>query len=136
MSCFCLGLLLVWPAVASAELRLHVDKNRIGFVQAYLENAGDTALTVVTDNLRYQQQGDRVDIVPEQPVWSRADGDVLLKGSLLPYGPVTLQPGEITFLRQPNIRVVVKEVVYTIPEKWAALQGTWSGSARVSLKLR
>lgn len=136
MSCYWLALLLVWPAVASAELRLHVDKNRIGFVQAYLENAGDASLTVVTGNLRYQQQGDRVEIVPEQPVWSRSDGDVLLKGSLLTYAPVTLRPGEITFLQNPNIRVVAKEVVYTIPENWAALQGTWSGSTSVSLKLR
>lgn len=137
MSCHWLALiLLLSPMFAAAELRIHVDRNRIGFVQAYLENAGTEAVTVVTDNLRYEQQGDRVEILPEQPVWSRKSGDVLLKGSLLPYAPVTLQPGEITFLQQPNIRVVTKEVVYTIPENWAALQGTWSGSVSVNLKPR
>ncbi|WP_372760770.1 hypothetical protein [Litorivivens sp.] len=117
-----------------AELKIHIDKNRIGFVQAYLENTGKEAVTVVTDSLIYKASGERVDITPEVQLWQRRDGDVLLKSSLVHYGAVTLQPGEITYLQSPNIRVVSKEIVYTIPEAWGRLHGTWVGSATVRLQ--
>lgn len=120
--------------LSMAELKIHIDKNRIGFVQAYLENTGKEAVTVVTDSLIYKASGERVDITPEVQLWQRRDGDVLLKSSLVHYGAVTLRPGEITYLQSPNIRVVSKEIVYTIPEAWGRLHGTWVGSATVRLQ--
>lgn len=131
----CAGMLLLLAAgAAQAELKIHIDKNRIGFVQAFLENTGPAAITVVTDSLEYQHSGDRVDISPKIKRWKRGDSEVLLKSSLLHYGAVTLQPGEITYLQSPNIRVVSKDIVYAIPEEWGKLHGTWFGRVEVSLR--
>lgn len=124
---------LLLAPLAAAELRLHIDKNRIGFVQAYLENAGAEPVTVPTAKLLYRSEGSLVRIVPERLEWQRKADTVLLKGSAADYALVALQPGEMTLLKNPNIRIVIKHIVYQVPEDWAALHGTWSGEAEVKL---
>lgn len=128
-----LGLWLLGSCASANELTLHIAKNRIGFVQAYLENTGQKAVTVVTGNLVYQGTGDRVEIFPKPEYWERDGEKILLKSSPPVFAPVTLQPGETTYLREPNIRVVTKTVQYRVPEDWAALHGTWSGAVEASV---
>lgn len=123
-----LGFWIVSLGANAQELTLHIAKNRIGFVQAYLENSSQRAVTVVTGNLVYEGRGDRVEIFPKPEYWQRGDEKILLKSSAPHYAPVTLQPGETTYLLEPNIRVVTKIVQYRVPEEWAALHGTWSGA--------
>ena len=130
---FVFGLGLFSCCVSAQELTLHIAKNRIGFVQAYLENSGQQAVVVATANLVYDGQGDRVEIYPKPEYWQRGDSKVLLKTSAPRYAPVTLQPGEITYLQEPNIRVVTKVVQYRVPEDWATLHGTWSGAVEANV---
>ncbi len=114
--------------LSAQELTLHIVKNRIGFMHAYLENSGQKPVTVATASLVYDGQGDRVEIYPKPEYWQRGDEKILLKTSPPRYAPVTLQPGEITYLQEPNIRVVTKTVEYRVPAEWGALHGVWSGS--------
>ena len=87
------GLLLAWVLLSglaqAQELRLHIAKNRISFVQAFLENVGQEPVTVVTGNLVYESKGDRVEVYPKADYWERKDGKVLLKSSVNVYAPVT-----------------------------------------------
>ena len=128
-----LGLWVISVCASAQELTLHIAKNRIGYVQAYLENSGQKAVTVATGNLEYKGQGDRVEISPKAEYWQRGDDKILLKASAPSYAPVTLQPGEITYLREPNIRIVTKIVQYHVPEDWGSLHGTWFGAVEASV---
>lgn len=115
------------------ELRLHITKNRISFVEAFLENVGQEPVTVVTGNLVYESKGDRVEVYPKAEYWERKDGKILLKSSVNAHAPVTLRPGEVTALQNPNVRVVTKVVEYRIDEDWAALHGTWAGKVEAQV---
>ena len=128
-----LGLYWLSVCAVAQDLTLHIAKNRIGYVQAYLENTGKQVLTVPTGNLLYQGQGDRVEVSPKPEYWQRGDTSVMLKTSPASYSPVTLRPGEITYLKDPNIRIVTKVVQYRVPEDWAALHGTWSGEVEATV---
>ena len=129
-------ILLAATSVRAEGLKLVVEKNRVGFMQVYLENTGTEPITVVTDALNYVTEGSTVEMSPTRHVWNREQGDrVLLKGSVAHYAPVELRPGEITIIQNPKIRVVTKLVKYTIPEDWAALHGTWSGTAESEIAL-
>ncbi|MFT5575691.1 MAG: hypothetical protein ACI89D_001210 [Bermanella sp.] len=124
---------LIGAQVNAQELTLHIAKNRIGFVQAYLENSGPKPVTVATANLVYDGQGDRVDIYPKPEYWQRGDKKILLKVSAPRYAPVTLEPGQITYLQEPNIRIVAKTVQYRVPADWGELHGIWSGAVEAQV---
>lgn len=128
-----LGLWAISIVASAQDLTLHIAKNSIGYVQAYLENTGEQAVTVATASLVYEGQGDRVEIYPKAEYWQRGDEKVLLKTSAPRYAPVTLQPGEITYLQEPNIRIVTKVVQYRVAKDWAVLHGTWSGAVEASV---
>lgn len=128
------------PVMASAEhealekepsvkgLILLTDRSRAsGELRVYLKNAGDKPLTVITGNVSTMKSGTNIEIAPDRHVLIKDQKLIELKESLADYSVVTLNPGEITYIKNISIMEESGVVKYRVKGSWAKLHNVWGG---------
>lgn len=123
-------------AAEGSDLKLEIEVNTVGSVLLFITNNGDKPVTVLTSGLaRITSHEAKTCIIlsPAELVRLKPEKR-LLKQSLSKYCPVTLEPGETTYIDNHGIssegyaqKVESVEIVYEIPENWGQLHGVWHG---------
>jgi hypothetical protein len=118
-----------------SDLSLNVEVNSVGSLLLYVTNDSDTDITMITSGLSKASSGTRHMSVQLEPlVLVKLNPErKLLKQSLAPYWPVTLKPGETTYIQHSIAGHGYKkemeqiDIEYNVPQRWGKLHGVWSG---------
>lgn len=109
-------------------LTLLTDRSRAsGELRVYLKNTGEKPITVVTGNVSTMKNEQSIEIAPDRHVLIKEQKLIELKESLADYSVVTLNSGEVTYIKNISIMEKSGVVVYRVKGSWAKLHNVWGG---------
>ncbi len=115
------------------DLELETEVNLVGSVMVYLTNDSKKPVTVLTKGLsRMTSKGEKV--ITELSPNRYKRGKTLIKQSLTEYHPVTLEPGQTTWIQYHGVEdkgydkgATSFQLVYFVDDAWGRLHGVWHG---------